>query len=432
MKRQALWLLVLLAFGAGFYKAAQRPPRAAFGELPQAPAKPGSHPGAAAAMQTRFASSRLHAQAHAATLIELKDGHIRAFWFSGSKEGAPDVEIHTAVFDPAQGQWGTEQSVADRERTQRALRRYVAKLGNPVAARAADGSLWLYYVTVSLGGWAGSSITAMRSTDEGATWSPPRRLITSPFFNISTLVRNAPFQYGDGTLGFPVYHEFISKFGELLRLDGQSAVLDKQRLVPGGSGGLQPVLLVRDRNDARVLMRYAGPPPHRAITITTADAGLSWTAPVKSQLPNPDSALSAIVLPDGRVLAVLNNVEEGRDELSLVLSTDHGATWKEIYQLENQRGLALDEAGYMERAAGLLAQSDARLANAPVTEQKEFQESLRQQACASQRCRYEFSYPFLLQTQRGDFHLVYTWNRTFIKHVQFDQAWLDQQAGRAK
>jgi predicted neuraminidase len=38
----------------------------------------------------------------------------------------------------------------------------------------------------------------------------------------------------------------------------------------------------------------------------------------------------------------------------------------------------------------------------------------------------------LLQTRRGDFHLVYTWNRTFIKHVQFNQAWLDQQLEHAK
>jgi predicted neuraminidase len=428
VKRLALLIVILLAFAAGFFKAAQRVPPADFGQAPVTAATGGDAP----AMQSRFASSKQHVQTHAATLVELKDGRIRAFWFSGSREGAPDVEIHSAVFDPASGQWGAEQSVIDRARTQRALQRYIAKLGNPVAGRAADGSLWLYYVTVSLGGWAGSSITAMRSTDEGATWSAPQRLVTSPFLNVSTLVRNAPIQYEDGTLGLPVYHEFISKFGELLRLDGQSAVLDKQRLVPGGSGALQPVLLVQSCNDARVLMRYAGPPPHRVISITTMDAGQSWSTPEKSQLPNPDSALSAIALPDGRMLAVLNNVEEGRDELALMVSTDHGATWKKVYELENQLGQPRAEAGYMERAPSLLAQSDGKVAKAPAAEQQEFRESLKQQACTPQGCRYEFSYPFLLQSRRGDYHLVYTWNRTFIKHVQFNQAWLDQRAGRAK
>jgi hypothetical protein len=38
----------------------------------------------------------------------------------------------------------------------------------------------------------------------------------------------------------------------------------------------------------------------------------------------------------------------------------------------------------------------------------------------------------LIQTRSGDFHLVYTWNRSFIKHVQFSRAWLDQQLGKAK
>lgn len=430
MKRLALLPLLLLAFGAGFYKATQRPLAAEFvpptgvRELPI-----GHEP---ASLRSRFASSRLHTQTHAASLVELKDGCVRAFWFSGSREGAPDVEIHSAVFDPVRGQWGAERSVIDRLRTQRALQRYVAKLGNPVAGRAADGSLWLYYVTVSLGGWAGSSITAMRSVDEGETWSAPQRLITSPFLNLSTLVRSAPFQYSDGTLGFPVYHEFISKFAELLRLDAQGAVLDKQRLAPGGSGTLQPVLLARSPTEARVLMRYSGPPPHRAVTMTTKDAGRHWSVPEKSELLNPDSALSAIVLADGRMLAVLNNIEQGRDALALMISADGGASWKTVYQLEDQRGQQPGAAAWTERVSELASMSDEKVAQASPSGRREYVDSATQQACTPQGCRYEFSYPFLLQTRRGDFHLVYTWNRSFIKHVQFNEAWLDQQTERAK
>ena len=425
MKRHAPLLLLLLAFGAGFYHAAQRPPAAAFraSPTPEANHQP-------PILRSRFASSRLHTQAHAASLVELQDGRIRAFWFSGSREGAPDVEIRSSVFDPAQGSWSAEQKVVNRERTQHALQRYVAKLGNPVAGRAADGSLWLYYVTVSLGGWAGSSITAMRSTDEGDTWSDPRRMITSPFLNLSTLVRNAPFQYADGTLGFPVYHEFISKFGELLRLDSGGAIVDKQRLTPGGRGALQPVLLVQGGNEARVLMRYSGTPPYRAVTITTEDAGRHWSAPAKSALPNPDSALSAIVLPDGRMLAALNDIEQGRDALSLMVSADGGRTWRKVYQLEDQRGQPRDEAGYVEHVAGLLAGPVEGAV--PAAERQEYLDSVKSQACTPQGCRYEFSYPFLLQARSGDIHLVYTWNRAFIKHVQFTPEWLRRQTERAR
>ena len=184
-------------------------------------------------IQTRFASAQQNIHTHAASLVELGDGRIRAFWFSGSREGAQDVEIRSAVFDPAKNLWGAEHSVADRAGTQRALLRYVKKLGNPVALRAADGTLWLFYVTVSLGGWAGSSITAITSKDDGATWSPARRLITSPFINISTLVKGTPFFYSDGSMGLPVYHEFIGKFGELLRIASDGEIIDKQRLSSG-------------------------------------------------------------------------------------------------------------------------------------------------------------------------------------------------------
>ena len=33
---------------------------------------------------------------------------------------------------------------------------------------------------------------------------------------------------------------------------------------------------------------------------------------------------------------------------------------------------------------------------------------------------------------RGEFHVVYTWNRAFTKHVQFNQAWLDEELSDAR
>ncbi|WP_206323709.1 exo-alpha-sialidase, partial [Pseudomonas viridiflava] len=94
--------------------------------------------------------------------------------------------------------------------------KYIRKLGNPVIALAPDKRLWLFYVSVSVGGWAGSTVNAMVSSDMGANWSPPRQLVTSPFLNISTLVRAAPVFHADGSIGLPVYHEFLGKFAEYL------------------------------------------------------------------------------------------------------------------------------------------------------------------------------------------------------------------------
>ena len=427
VRHALVFCTVLIAFAAAFYKVAHRPSSALF-QLPAIMQKTdvSQTSNAAPDIRTHFVSIRKNIHTHAASLVELNDGRIRAFWFAGSREGAEDVEIRSAVFDPAKNIWGPEHSIANREGTQRSLLRYVKKLGNPVAQRASDGTLWLFYVTVSLGGWAGSSITAITSADDGATWGPARRLITSPFINISTLIKGTPFLYSDGTMGLPVYHEFIGKFGEILRIKSNGhisnpvEIIDKQRLSSGKST-LQPVMLVKNPQQALVLMRYSGESPGRVVATDTDDAGQHWSLPAKTALANPDAAISGAVLPDGRILVVLNDIEKGRDALSLVVSTDGGATWKTIYQLEDQRGQPIEPARYLQTAGELAKATDAGIAEAT-----DYAKSAQQNKCTEQHCAFEFSYPYLIQTHGGDFHLVYTWNRSFIKHVQFTRAWLDQ------
>ena len=121
------------------------------------------------------------------------------------------------------------------------------------------------------------------------------------------------------------------------------------------------------------------------------------------------------------MLVVLNNTERERDALSLVMSADGGATWQTVYQLEDQRGFA-EPVRYAQTAAELAQATDASISDAIP-----YAISAQRIKCESQQCGFEFSYPYLIQTRNGDFHLVYTWNRSFIKHVRFTRAWLDQQ-----
>lgn len=417
--RHSLLALIIVAAGAAAYKVTHRPDPALF-QTPVVAQTTG-----AATLQTHFVSRQQNISTHAASLIELNDGRIRAFWFAGSSEGAQDVEIRTSVFDGKQ--WSAEQSVTNREQTQQALSRYVKKLGNPVSARAVDGSLWLYYVTVSLGGWAGSSITAMTSHDEGNTWSAPRRLITSPFINISTLIKGAPFAYRDGTIGLPIYHEFLGKFGELLHLSQSGEVLDKQRL-SSGKLGIQPIVLVQNDKQATVLMRHVSAPPKRVIATQTDDGGQHWSAPSKTTIANPDAAIAGVSLTDGRIVAVLNNLESGRNALSLLVSADRGVTWRSICQLEDQHNsTSVSPDSFAQTNQQLAKQTEAN-----ITDANGYAQSAQRNKCVGEQCDFEFSYPYLIQTHNGDFHLVYTWNRSFIKHVQFSRAWLDEQIEKTK
>jgi predicted neuraminidase len=418
--RTIVLMTIIMALLAAVLKLRSIPPHAKFLEparLEQSAEAPHFY--------SRFVSSGETPHTHAPSLVELGDGRLRAFWFAGSREGSKDVEIHTAEFNTKLGRWQQGKPVASRRSVERALKRYIKKLGNPVVGRTSKGTLLLFFVTVSVGGWSGSSITMLTSTDDGQTWNNARRLITSPFLNLSTLVKGTPFLYEDGTVGLPIYHEFINKFGELLRLDETGRVIDKQRL-SSGDFSCQPVVLVEGRDKALALMRYSSSDrPKRVISTSTEDGGQNWSAPKKTSLANPDSALTGVVLSDGRLLVALNNTEQTRDELSLVISSDGGATWKNVIQLEDQsawRGATLNEGTYFSIAEALAKETDETICDAAP-----YAEAAIRQKCRMSRCEFEFSYPYMIRSKDGDFHLLYTWNRCFIKHVQFNQAWLEKQ-----
>lgn len=320
------------------------------------------------------------ASVHAASLIALKDGAIRAFWFAGSREGAPDVVINTAVYDPQGSRWSVPIVVMDRVSAEKGLSRYIAKLGNPVPARLTDGRIQLFFVTVSIGGWAGSSISTVISDDEGLTWSQPQRLITSPLINLSTLVKSPALHFADGRLGLPAYHEWIGRFGEFLRIDANQ-VIDKRRM-SSGRGAIQPVVFVDGAHEARAFFRQTRSSSQvKQIPVSeTKNAGQSWAVAPDLEIANPNSALAAITLSNGTRVMVLNNIEAGRYRLVMVMNSAGSNQWQVVQILEDDESLVNDQ-------------------------------------------RREFSYPYLISGNGDDAHLVYTWDRKKIRHVYFPAAW---------
>jgi predicted neuraminidase len=366
---------IVLVFSGLYLRAIEGPKAAQFLAPPYAGRVASTTP----FIRTELLPNASVASVHSATAVELADGSLRAFWYGGTREGASDVAIYTSAYSA--GAWAPESALVTREETQRQLQRSLRKLGNPVAGRDPRGRLWLFFVSVSVGGWAGSAINAIVSEDEGKTWSPPRRLISSPFFNISTLVKGPLVPLADGTIALPVYHEMVGKFGELLRLDGDGRVIGKTRL-SWGESSLQPVVVARSETEATAFMRYAGSPPARVLMLRTSDAGAHWTEPVKTALPNPNSAVGGVLLPGGPLVLAFNNAEADRESLSLALSSDFGATWRVARQLEGE----------------------SLLPRAPVP---------------------EYSYPWIMQDRAGDVHVLYTWGRSRIKHAVFNRAWLE-------
>ena len=370
-----------------------------------------------------FASSATDRFVHAASVAALPDGRLLSVWFGGSREGAGDVNIFGAFYDPAARRWGEERVLATTRGTGLALQRFVRKLGNPVVSQAPDGKLWLFYVSVSMGGWAGSALNASHSLDGGASWSAPRRLITSPFFNISTLVKGTPFYYRDGSIGLPVYHEFLGKFAELLRLDGDGNVLDKAR-ISHGKHSLQPVIVASGPADAVALMRYAGEHPKRLLTSHTRDGGRHWQRPGKVAVANSNAAVAAVRMPNGAILGVMNDLDDGRHRLSLLVSRDDGDSWQRLTELEDSADFGGDRVPRQTYTPALQQKMLHSSSRSPSLWAR-YRAKLDRRVCSDSGCRFVFDYPFMIQAPDGEYHIVYSWNKSFIKHVRFNQAWVD-------
>ena len=106
--------------------------------------------------------------------------------------GARDVAIYFATQERGQFGWSKPRAILTPGQAARELGRGIRKVGNPVVFSDPAGKLWLLYVTVTLGGWSGSSLNLTTSADGGLFWERSRRLTLSPFFNVSELVRNRP------------------------------------------------------------------------------------------------------------------------------------------------------------------------------------------------------------------------------------------------
>ncbi len=251
--------------------------------------------------------------------------------------------------------------------------RFIKKVGNPVVYLAQDGKLHLFVVSVAVGGWSGSSLNHFISTDNGNTWQYDSKLLLSPFLNISTLDRTRGISLSDGGFYLPVYHELMRTYPELLRFDKKGKFIEQTR-INAHNNLLQPALLPLSANVAMAYMRNNGRRDKVLYYQLTEDGGASWSPIAPTNLTNQDSSLVVGEVNQGRYI-MLHNIST-RDKLALAISSD-GINWYDIYLLENTPN-------------------------------------------------GEFSYP-AIQIHGGVVDIIYTWQRKYIKHIRFNQAWLAHQ-----
>jgi len=292
------------------------------------------------------------ASCHASSLAATDTG-LAACWFAGTREGDVDVGIWFARRG-ASG-WSAPVLVAqgadDAGRPQ--------PCWNPVLWRGPEGRLLLFYkVGPSPRAWWGVMMT---SDDDGQHWSGSRRLPDGMLGPI----KNKPVMLSDGRLlcpsssehdGWRVHFEWTADGG--LTWEKSGAVGDGAAF-----SIIQPTVLVHPGGRLQALCRS-----RQGVIVETwsDDGGRHWSAPKRTDLPNPNSGFDGVTLADGRHLLVYNPVRRCRSPLCVAVSDD-GAKWRGVIILEDGRG--------------------------------------------------EFSYPAVIQAPDGRIHISYTNRRETISHV---------------
>jgi predicted neuraminidase len=303
------------------------------------------------------------AQCHASTLVQLPDGNLLAAWFGGAREGDASVAIWGAI--RRGGLWSKPQVLA---------RKPGIPCWNPVLFGAKDGRIWLFFkYGSSPKTWKG----AYRTSLDGVNWSAIEYLSEG----ILGPAKDKPIALRDGTIlaGTSVETAWSWTCWVDRSSDGGATW---QRVgpitMPGWHHGIiQPTIWQMENGDERMLVRSSHDIGWIAES-TSRDDGKTWSIPVTTSLPNPNSGIDAVKLKDGAVALAYNDTRRGRSPLNLAFSFDDGSTWTAPLTLESGPG--------------------------------------------------EYSYPAIIQTLDGELHISYTWNRLRIKHVAIDPAAAEQAA----
>lgn len=313
-------------------------------------------------------------QCHASTIVETTAGTLITAFFGGTHEKHPDVGIWVSRHDG--GRWSAPVEVANGIQFTRPDGTVVRHpTWNPVLFQPQGGPLLLFYKAgPTPQTWWGMLTT---STDDGRTWSEPRRLpegVLGP-------IKNKPIQLADGSIlcptstespteGWTIHFERTRDLGRTWEFIGP--IHTQQEF-----GAIQPSFLQHRDGRLQILARTKN---DVLVMSWSADQGKTWSRVEATKLANPNSGTDAVTLADGRHVLVYNptrrqpNGANGpRSPLIVAVSRD-GRDWQDAVTLE----------------------TDAA-ANG-------------------------YSYPAVIQTRDGMIHITYTWRRERIRHVVISPA----------
>lgn len=297
---------------------------------------------------------------HASTVLSTENG-ILAAWFGGTHERHPDVCIYLSALQENKD-WSTPMLVADGIVND--TLRYPC--WNPVLYELDNKDIVLFYkVGPSPQEWWGM---CKLSKDGGTTWGEAVEL-PKGFLGP---IKNKAVRLSDGTILCPSSNETLKEewtaFVETV--DQSLTNWNKYELDNDTMNAIQPTILFHPNHTLQMLCRTR----NRVVAQSwSVDNGKTWTQLQPSNLPNNNSGVDAVTLPNGIHLLIYNpllgiDYSRDRNKLSIAASID-GIEWKDVISLED-----LPEG--------------------------------------------EFSYPAIIADATGTIYVTYTYNRKQIKYAK--------------
>ncbi len=307
---------------------------------------------------------------HCSSITEAPNGDLLVSWYGGSYESSDDQVLFLSRRPNGSRIWSKPEIV---------VRSPGKPPGNAILFTDKTGRIWLLWGRMEGiqpmmrgTGWDHCELFYRTSSDNAKTWTEDK-----PFFHdtIGWLPRNLPIWSANGSLIVPLSDELHGHgpHGQGVDLSFFVSTKDNGKTWTKSGimrGGEQPTIIQRADGTLLAFLRVRP----NIIAAESHDEGVDLDTPTPTQWKNPDSGISMRRLSNGHVLLVFNNQDNARTPLHIVRSTDEGRTWGKPLCLETNPG--------------------------------------------------EYSYPSVLQTRDGKIHIIYTFRRYSIKHVELNEDWL--------
>ncbi len=345
-----------------------------------------------------------HGHVHASCIIEGPNGDLRAVWyqngtplpppyFSKQRDKSDDVRIGGARKAKDAKVWERPFVMADT---------FGVSDNNPCLAVDKQNRLWLIYATllgVPESAWGSALVRYRISSSFGHIGAPSwdkqdilvphvlglgKSLLAAPgkpkplIERLGWMPRAHPLVRSDGALVLPLANENFGVACMAITQDG-GETWTFSNPVPG-RGLEQPTLAELADGTIVAFFRNSGL-EHRIRRSESKDGGMTWSPVTVTDRPHPGAGIEVTMLRNGHMALIYNDTEKDRDKLAIAISTDKGTTWQWTRHIENTP-------------------------------------------------KERFDYPSIIQSKDGSIHVTYSYNTKAIKHVHFDEAWV--QEGDAK